>query len=272
MNQHTAAEIHVRRPQLDLSALPRYWFDGEVFATHFSNAMSSVFPPGEAFFVRAVLHYRDRITDPELLEAIRGFAGQEGQHSYIHDLHAKLIVDQGYPFIGFRNRVMKRVMPWINRHFPRFSLAITASLEHLTAILAHELLSRPERWTDRMHPDIAPLWQWHALEEVEHKAVAYDVLQQVSGSYWGRAFALVLATGMLAGETLLRLSYMLFVDGKFFDRAIWSQGMRDLFGRDGLLRPLGRPYRAWFRRDFHPWSRDDRPLIASGLKRAAAIL
>ena len=41
--------------------------------------------------------------------------------------------------------------------------------------------------TDIFHsadPAMAKLWRWHALEETEHKAVAFDVFQQVSGNKW----------------------------------------------------------------------------------------
>ena len=46
-----------------------------------------------------------------------------------------------------------------------------------------------------------------------------------------------------------------------------SQGLgwRFLFGRGGFLRGLGRDYRAWYGRDFHPEQIDDRDLIASNL-------
>ena len=85
--------IVARRPVFaDWSELPRYWNRGEPFATHFMNALSSVFPPGEAFFVKSVLRYRDDIDDPELLARIRGFAGQEGQHSHQHDRHLELLL------------------------------------------------------------------------------------------------------------------------------------------------------------------------------------
>ncbi len=263
--------IPVRRPALSIFAtsgsatralLPRYWFGGEAFATHFFDALSSTFPFGEAFFVRSVAYYRGRIEGPELLEQIRGFASQEGQHSRLHDEHLDLLLTLGYPFLARRNRFLDWVMRFHNRHTPKLSLAITAALEHLTAILARQLLFDSARRTSAMHPDMAPLWRWHALEESEHKAVAFDVLAQVAPSHSLRVVAMLIDTFFLGFETLLRTSYMLWKDGLLFDRQTWSQGRRFLWGEVGLLRGTGAAYRAWYRSDFHPDEVDDSELIA----------
>lgn len=263
--------IEVRRPALPLfdagaadptSTLPRHWHGDEAFATHFFDALSSTFPFGEAFFVRSVLYYRDRIDDRALLDQIRGFAVQEGHHSRLHDAHLDLLLAQGYGMLAFRNRFLDRMLRFHNRHTPKLSLAITAALEHLTAILARQILEDDARRTASMHPAIAPLWRWHALEESEHKAVAYDVLAKVAPGRTLRALAMAIDTFFLAFETLLRASYMLWKDGLLFDRRTWSQGMRFLFGETGLLRGTGAAYRAWYRRDFHPDEIDDSALIA----------
>ena len=260
----------MRRPALELTAeVPRYWYGGEPFATHYLDALSSVFPDGEAFFVRSVLRYRDSIDDPELRRAIQGFAGQEGQHSHQHDRHLELLSGHGYTALARINRAADRVMRFINRRLPRFALASTASLEHLTALLARRILANGARFTTPMDPRMKALWRWHALEEAEHKAVAFDVLRQVAPSYPLRAFALVLNTLGLFVEILARTAYMLWKDGRLAERESWSDGRRFLFGRDGLLRGLGREYGAWFRRDFHPARIDDSALIAEWRERVA---
>lgn len=254
--------IPIRRPQGALSKdIPRYWYDGDPFASHFMDALSSTFPFGEAFFVRAVLHYRNDIEDPDLQQRIRGFAGQEGQHSRVHEQHVRMLVEAGYPALETRNRFVDRIARWHNRRLPRLSLTMTAALEHLTAILARQVLSDPDRRTAGMHPEMARLWRWHALEEAEHKSVAFDVLMQVSPSYPRRVIAMVTNTLGLAVEVLDRLVYMLWKDGLLFKASTWSGGWRFLFGEGGFLRGTGRDYRAWYRRGFHPGEIDDRPLI-----------
>lgn len=260
-----AYSIVVRRPSFELDErIPRYWFDGDPFPTHFMNALSSVFPDGEAFFVRSVQQVRDRIEDPELRSAIQAFAAQEGQHSRQHDLHLKLLQSQGYSGIARINNIMRTFLEWAVPRFPRLCLASTAALEHLTAILARRLLSDPERWTGRMDPRMAPLWQWHALEEAEHKAVAYDVLMQVAPGFGLRCWALASSTVGLFVEMLARAAYMLWKDGLLFRRSSWTSGWRFLFGDHGFLRGLGADYWSWYRRDFHPRQQDDGPLIEAG--------
>jgi predicted metal-dependent hydrolase len=268
-----SAEIQVRHPEFDLGhEIPRYWMAGDPFKTHFLNALSSVFPDGEAFFVRSVMHYRDRVEDPELQKAIRGFAGQEAQHSQEHDHHVEMLVDQGYVALTRMNHMARKMMLWANRRAPVHSLANTAALEHLTALLARQMMARPEMWAGEADPRMARMWQWHALEEAEHKAVAFDVYRLVHDGHTQRVIAQVGSTLGLIFETWLRMSYMLWVDGKLFRPRLWMDGVRWLFGRGGILRGFGRDYMRWYRRDFHPNEIDDgpaiehwRPLVAADL-------
>jgi predicted metal-dependent hydrolase len=254
--------IEVRRPALDLdAAIPRHWYGGQPFATHFMDALSSVFPDGEAFFVRAVLHYRDRVEDPALRGAIAAIAAQEGQHSPQHGRHLDLLAAQGYTAIATRNRFMRAMLRFASRRLPHPSLVSTAALEHLTALLARQLLGNPEKWTGPMDPRMAPLWQWHALEEAEHKSVAFDVLQLVGVGTLHRAWAMAINTLGLLLETLDRTVYMLWKDGLLFRRRTWSEGLRWLCGRGGFLRGLGHDYWRWYRRDFHPDEVDDTRLV-----------
>ncbi len=261
--------IVIRRPRLDLGnratseapPIERYWWDGEPFQTHFLNALSSTFPFGEAFFVRSVRHYADLLDDPRLAKEVRDFAAQEGQHSRIHDDHVALLLAQGYAALETRNRFFDRIVRWHNRRTPAFSLAVTASLEHLTALLARRVLDEEADWTATMEPRMQVLWRWHALEESEHKAVAFDTYRAVELSYGLRVAALVFSTFDLAIETFQRMLYLLWKDGRLFDAGVWSRGARFLFARGGFLRGLGADYRAWFRRDFHPDQIDDRATI-----------
>jgi hypothetical protein len=263
--------LQIRRPEFALDeSLPRYWYGGDPFQTHFMDALSSVFPPGEMFFVRAVQHYRDRIDDPDLREAMKAFGGQEGQHSLQHERHVEILVAQGYSLIGVRNRIMGRVMPWMNRRFPRFSLALTAALEHLTALMARTMLSHSQRWTGRMDARMAPLWQWHAVEEAEHKAVAFDVLRRAAPAYPLRVLAMLVALAGLSAETWVRTSYMLWVDRRLFEWTLWRRGLGFVWGREGLLRGTGADFVQWFRPDFHPDDLDDEELLAEWRPRVAA--
>ena len=58
---------------------------------------------------------------------------------------------------------------------PLARLAATVALEHLTAILAAALLDGRSGSLAGADPRVAELWRWHAVEETEHKSVAFDV-------------------------------------------------------------------------------------------------
>ncbi len=261
--------IVVRRPRIDLSPsvpsaseIPRHWWGGDPFKTHFFDALSSTFPFGESFFVRSVGYYADRVDDPVLSADMRLFAAQEGHHSRLHDEHVKLLIDHGYTFLETRNRVLDGILRWHNRRTPALALAVTAALEHLTAILARQLLHDRGGWVADMDPRMASLWRWHALEEAEHKSVAFDVLMRVEPNLFRRNFAMTLNTGGLTLEVCVRMIYMFWKDGLLFSGSTWMRGWRFLFGRGGFLRGVDREYRAWYRRDFHPDRLDDRDMIA----------
>lgn len=253
--------ITVRRPNVSFEGVPRHWH-ADPFATHFLNALSSTFPDGEAFFVRSVAAWREQIEDPELLAAIRAFGGQEGQHSRLHAEHMQLLLDQGYRGLALRNRIARWTMDEVGRRWPRAALVGTAALEHLTAMLARKVLADPVSFTGAMHPAMAELWQWHALEEAEHKAVAFDVMETVGASRLLRNWMLASNTAGLLFEILDRTFYMLWKDGLLFRRATWRQGWQFLFGAGGFLRGHGPDYWAWYRKGFHPNDLDDSEMLA----------
>ena len=262
--------ITIRHPRFGLDEhTPRYWYGGDPAKTHLMNALSTTFPEGEAFFVRSVQHYRDQIDDPELRDQIRSFGGQEGVHAHEHDKHVKILVEQGYRWIPVLNQHAAREMAFYNRHLPRFALALTAALEHLTAIMAHRALADPEYWAAPMHPDMAALWQWHAMEEAEHKSVAFDVLARVSGSYPLRVLAMLVASLGLLTDSLVRWIYFTAKDGQLANPGRWLTTFRFLWGRNGMYRSLIPAYLCWYRREFHPWQQDDQSLIEACRDRLA---
>ena len=73
----------VPREKLDFGLdgdIPKYWFGGDAFKSRFFDAMSTIFPEGERYFISCVRDYRDQVTDPKLLQDIKDFMRQEGQH------------------------------------------------------------------------------------------------------------------------------------------------------------------------------------------------
>lgn len=259
---HTPDTLDIRPRRLDVSVpdpLPRWWLDNDAFRSHFFNSMSVLFPAGEQFFIDSVRHFRDRIQDPELQQHIRGFIGQEAHHSREHIDFNQRLTELGYD-IRKLERPVKRRIRFVNKQFsPERRLAATVAMEHFTAIMADAVLRDPQ-WLAGATPEMRRLWRWHALEETEHKAVAFDVFMQVCGDRRMLRRAMRQSTFFFLRDVTRGTLHMLRRDGQLTP-TVWWQGMRWLWGRGGFLRHLLGVYRDFYAEDFHPWQHDNTALM-----------
>jgi len=248
-----------RELDVDLTAVPRHWMAGNAVATAISNGINLLFPHGERFFVRSVHHYMDQLEDPQLRAQVKAFFQQEGHHARAHDELNAVMRAQGFSIDRFLDRY-KAVMAWLEPRTPaKINLAATAAAEHYTAILAHGAFKSP--MLDHAAPAMRELLAWHAAEEIEHKAVAFDVLQTIEPSYAVRMVGLAYATVMLsafwfAGSTMLLRQERLGL------REIGRQ-LRAMRQRDPLIRRVFiAGIKQYIRRDFHPRDTADERLAA----------
>lgn len=246
---------------------PRWWHGGDPGRTAFFNALSSTFPVGEKFFMTAVRHYRDGAPQP-LRSQIDDFLYQESMHTREHVVFNRQAEDAGFDIAPLEDRA-RRTIAWAKQRSPIQQLAATCALEHFTATLAHDLLADP-RQLEGATEETARLWQWHAIEEVEHKAVAYDTYLHATRDMlplrrWLKRSSVMLVTSIRFHYVLFRgIADLLRQDGQN-DLATWRGLMAYLYGRSGLMRPLFREMFAYMRPGFHPWDTDDRPLLAKAL-------
>jgi uncharacterized protein len=200
--------IPVRTPEFDFDAgIPALWFRGNSFLTFFFNGLNLTFPEGERVFVRAVHDHKAQVTDPVLLEQIKGFSGQEGAHARAHERLFDALRAQGFDLAPFFDRYL-RYIRFVNKRLPAASrLASTAALEHYTSTLA--LIMFDLDLLRDVHPEMRKLLIWHATEELEHRAVAFDVLRATRPGYVLRAWGFV--TGSIALIYWLSVGMRLFV-------------------------------------------------------------
>lgn len=233
--------------------IPRHWFEGDAFKTRLFDALSTLFPEGERFFIACVRDYRDRIEDPELAQQVKDFIFQEAQHGQQHDRYNARLGEQGIAVdvIAQQNEDGIR---WIRRHLPRsLTLSMTAAAEHLTAIMAHEFLGNRALFSGT-DPRMRALFFWHAIEEIEHKAVAFDVMQKVAGvGYFTRIFGLILETVTFPLFTFMIMNHMFKVDGVRSRWRTWMKGLWWLYGPGGIMIRLLPAYLRYFLPGFHPW-------------------
>ena len=242
----------------------RWWVGGDPVATAFYNALSATFPKGEAFFVESVRAFREG-ADPKLAEEIKAFTTQEVMHSREHVQFNKKAIDAGYDLAKLERRVDERLALIRSKH-PIACLAATMCLEHFTAILAHELLKDP-RHLAKADPEAAAMWRWHAIEEIEHKGVAYDTWRHATRGMtrfkrWKvKAKVMLLVTRNFIVDRSHGVIELLRQDGitgfKAWRRMIWFA-----FVRPGMMRKILGAWLSFFLPRFHPWNHDDRALIA----------
>ncbi|MGH0031156.1 MAG: metal-dependent hydrolase [Myxococcota bacterium] len=261
-------EIAVRRPDFPFDAdIPNHWLADNAVATHVFNGLNLVFPDGERFFIDAVRSRMDRIDDPELQRQIRGFFGQEGRHAHEHERYFERLEAQGYEIAGFLRR-FRAFARFTTRWLPApLRLSMTAGAEHYTATLGAQALT--EDLIDQAHPVMRDLIVWHATEEIEHKAVAFDVLQATHPSPWLRRIGFVLATVVLLGWTLAGTRMLIRQDlaaGRLTKTRL--REMRDALRerRERGAAQIGRRIRDYMRRDFHPNDVDDLALAQQRLR------
>ncbi len=174
-----ARRIGFNYPQ---GGLERHYVDSDLVMSHVISMLSAVFPEGEDFFVRSVRRYNDDITDPELKSQVAGFVGQEVTHGREHRNINERLQEMGFP-TRYVDRSTRRQLAVVEYVFPHsISLAVTAALEHYTATLAGLLLTSPQARALITSDEVRAMLLWHAYEEVEHKAVAFDVYRHTGGS------------------------------------------------------------------------------------------
>jgi predicted metal-dependent hydrolase len=244
------------------SVQKRWWLGGDPFATAFYNALSVTFPKGEAYFVDSVKAFRDG-TPEKLAREIKAFITQEVMHSREHVAFNSRVVDAGYDISKLEKHV-DDIMAFVKTRPAIINLCGTMALEHYTAIMAKQMLAGDA--FAGVDPDQAVLWRWHAIEEIEHKGVAYDTWLHATRD-WSRWKRWRVKSQMM---TMISLVFwvqryrgaveLLRQDGitglKAHRGMLWF-----LFGKPGVLRKLFLPLASYYMPGFHPWNHDDRALI-----------
>ena len=242
---------------------PRRWLAGDPVGSAWFSALSATFPRGEAFFIESVKACRDG-ADPQLETAIRDFIAQEANHSREHLAFNRMLAETGWEFSRIDARVVE-MLEMTRERPPIRNLAATMALEHFTAIFAHDLLAHPEL-LEGCDPSVAALWRWHAIEEIEHKAVAYDTFLHATRGWprWRRwlvkSLMMLVVTRNFFLHRIIDALDLLAQDGERGWRVGWRLAGY-LLWRPGVLRRVFPAWLAFFGPGFHPWNHDDRNLI-----------
>lgn len=259
-------DVHLEERFADV---PRYFAGGgDPVLSHVLAVQSATFPDGEEFFIASVAAVRDQIDDEELLARVDGFIGQEGMHGREHRAFNAHLAD-----LGYMTQAIECYTRWANQLFERIDsplvdLAVTAALEHYTATLAEMILGNPEMREMFDDDAVRELFTWHALEESEHKAVAFDVYRHVGGTERMRLIVMAAVHIDFLAELAVLSIVSLLLDPvarrqpRTLARGLWNL-RRSPFASRAALRQLWQ----YNHRGFHPNDRDTTGLVRDWRRR-----
>jgi hypothetical protein len=257
--------IAPRDIRFDVDAAKRgHWLSGDPVGTAVFNALSLTFPDGERLFIDAVKNYRGQLGG-KLLDDVRGFIAQEAIHSREHHTLNQLIDRDKYPVAEVEAEIQERIT-FSRSRGPMRMLIATIALEHFTAMMA-EMHALHQDLFDQVEPGIERMWRWHAMEETEHKAVAYDVFMEVTKDwspmqrYFRRTISMAIITFFFTRNIARYAARLLEADGYAPDAAL--KAVRAfVWKKPGIFSRGWKTYLAWYRPGFHPWDQDTRALVA----------
>lgn len=239
LNSETERLIVRKNLEFSIETAPKYWFGQDPFKTRFFDGLGLAFPDGERYFIQSVRKFRDKVEDQKLQDDIADFFKQEAMHGIAHNLLNKKLEKQGLPVSKMLKKVKAVLNYNLNNKTPEYNLAVTVAFEHITALLATTFFDKRST-LESMDPHIRALWAWHAIEEMEHKCVAYDVMKQVGNVDELTRKKAFIATLIIIGISAFgRANAMLRYDG--FNRwerfKLMAKGINWIFGYKGVMTP-----------------------------------
>ncbi|MDG9860184.1 metal-dependent hydrolase [Acinetobacter ursingii] len=253
LNRPKALGITVRRLQFHPEKIKRHYFANSPVMSHMLTALSSTFPIGEQFFVHSVRNVRDKVTDPTLQAQIAAFIGQEAMHSKAHSEFNDAWRRDHYNLDRFQAWLARKNIHVRSLH-PKIQLAITCAFEHFTALLGGYILRHPEVLST-LDEDAMKLWVWHAIEEIEHRSVAFDVYQAVYGDDRIRRLLMRSVTTGFASLTLYSTTRLFWQD-KWNSLPKIGGNLFGLYLLGKMLIQLLPEYLSYYQSDFHPAAHD----------------
>lgn len=280
ITNRAGASFPVRRMGFDFTDVPEYWVNNSAGLTHFLTALSALFPAGEKFFIDSVraVRYHPALKENEALQKeISAFIGQEAMHTHEHAGFNMAAQKYGHDvdtlekntdtIIQTARKIFAKVAKPVGITQEMVDLTITTALEHFTATIASELLRNPHIQGLMQDETMKTMWLWHAVEENEHKAVAYDVFEGVFGKGL-KAYALRTSSLALA-------MIVLFVVQSYFvarllkeDKALTFDSIKDIYTyayspSKGIISGMGKEMLYYFKPGFHPNHLDTDDLLAT---------
>jgi len=145
-------------------------------------AGSLLLPHLEPYLIRSMKAAEQEIDDPALLEDLKRFCAQEGQHYRMHRKWNATVRRAGFSGLAKLEEELAQDYERFSRTKSlRWNLAYAEGFEAFT-MSSVKMLMEPNGFGEDLSPFMQML-EWHFVEELEHRHVAFDVYEHVSGGY-----------------------------------------------------------------------------------------
>lgn len=224
----------VRRPPFDFSQQRAlFWNEKRPEFSQIVNAASLAMPYLEPYLIKTMRQARPLITDPELVRDLDLYCAQESAHYRQHRRFNDELKAALPETVTALEQTLDEDYAWLGAHRSlRFNLAYAEGFESMALAIGHMLIRDRDFLFGGSNTDVASLVLWHFAEEIEHKAVTYDVFAHVSGSRFWRFVGLFYATGHIFWRT--RAGYHAFLKAE----GLWTNWRSRLALGHVLIRVL----------------------------------
>ena len=163
------------------------FMDGDFERSFSFIAGSLLLPHLEPYLIRSMKAAEKHVTDPVVLDGLKKFASQEGQHYQMHKKFNDTIRLDGFPELeAFEKELSDDYYRFTRTKSMKFNLAYAEGFEALTMNAVKHMME-PNGFGDDL-PVFLQMVEWHFVEELEHRTVAFDVYDHVCGGYFYRLF------------------------------------------------------------------------------------
>lgn len=255
----------VRKPDFEFPEhIPADWYDGKLHLSNYFDAVSIGATPFEGFFIRAVRHVLDSETlnrpeNAQLLEEAKTFAAQEMQHTIAHGRYNKMLAKRGYPVKEITRWCVDYINKTMEGKTDREVFAMAVAGESFLGDVGDVLLSTTD-YTDKMHPAVRRLFKWHFYEEIEHRAISFDMYKALYGRGLG-AYATLIKMYLkttVSSTVLITVPFgKLLKHNEITGFKAWMEILNFLLINPGINRQMLKGYFRFFSPRYHPWKYRD---------------
>ena len=181
-------EITVRKMPFEFPTdIDAIFVDGDHKRSFGFIAGSLLLPHLEPYLIRSMKAAEKHVTDPVVADGLDKFVRQEAQHYQMHKKFNQTVRLAGFPELeAFEKELSDDYHRFTSTKSLKFNLAYAEGFEALTMNAVKHMME-PNGFGNDL-PSFMQMVEWHFVEELEHRTIAFDVYDHVFGDYLYRLF------------------------------------------------------------------------------------